>query len=230
MDCSNCGVEFQGRYCPTCGLDRVGSPTAALFSLGVALLGGVTLLMTMLALGLPRILAPTPPPEAGSGPTASEAELGAAPWVDLTQISPQEAADRLFVRVMRAARAGDQAEVVNFLPMAVGAFEMLDPLGPGDAFRLALLQQVGGAFDASYQTMIKGLEEEPAHLLLLGGAAELAWAMGDADSARGYARRMLNAYDGELAKRRAEYDRSSDVLSTMRTRALQITGEDSAGV
>ena len=48
--------------------------------------------------------------------------------VDLSSMTPREAADRLFNRVMTAVAADDSTEVVSFLPMAIRSLELAEPL------------------------------------------------------------------------------------------------------
>src|SRR3990170_2233580 len=53
---------------------------------------------------------------------------GAVRGPDISQLSPQERADRLFNRVMLLANQGKSDSVLFFAPMAISAYQMLSPM------------------------------------------------------------------------------------------------------
>src|SRR2546426_995148 len=63
----------------------------------------------------------------GAGPQSVSGADGPvpSPAPDISQMSPEERATRLFDRVMILAQAGKQDSVAFFLPMAVGAYQQL---------------------------------------------------------------------------------------------------------
>ena len=92
--------------------------------------------------------AATPRP-AVAGPVAGPA------GIDLSSMTPREAADRLFNRVMTAVAADDSTEASTFLPMAIAAFELAEPLDTDGKFHVVLLR-LTGQFNAE---ALEGAEE-----------------------------------------------------------------------
>lgn len=159
-------------------------------------------LIVVVGTSMVRSEGPSLPPESG----APGAATGAAPGpVDLTQMSPQEAADRLYARVMTAAEAGDSAAAQQFLPMALQAYDMVGALDNDGLFHLSLLQRVGLQQEEARATAERILASNPNHLLGLLAAAEAANELGDTDAAVGYYQRILDAYDQEMASPLQEY-------------------------
>ena len=118
--CASCGHKppAGARFCNQCGTAMGGSPPVAVGSgnrvvwwMAGALLVGLILVIAYPVYG-PGRSATTPTPVA-AGPLAGPA------GVDLSSMTPREAADRLFNRVMTAVAADDSTEVVSFLPMAI---------------------------------------------------------------------------------------------------------------
>src|SRR5437773_191904 len=63
---------------------------------------------------------------------------------DISQMSPDERANRLFNRVMILAEAGRNDSVRFFLPMALGAYSQLPTLDADARYHMGLLQLAGG--------------------------------------------------------------------------------------
>ena len=164
----------------------------------------------------PGRTAPPPPPTAP--PSASA--------VDLSSMTPRQAADRLFNRVMSAASAGDAAEVTNFLPMAIGAHELVEDLDADGKFHLVLLRMQGSLNEDALASAEEILADQPGHLLGLAGAADASLALGDSASARAFYQRWLDVYDAEMAKGLPEYSDHSALLPTMRATAQALIGND----
>ncbi|MEX0856048.1 MAG: hypothetical protein WD056_00615 [Gemmatimonadota bacterium] len=159
---------------------------------------------------------------AGSAPPPQG--LGPAPNVDLSSMTPREAADNLFDRVMRAVANDNTTEANNFLPMAIAAYEMATPLDADGLFHLSLLQRAGGELDTALATARSGLEENPDHLLNLSGVAAISLQLGDTASAREYYTRMLDVWDREIAADRVEYTEHAPLLPLLREDADALLG------
>ncbi len=223
--CSSCGSRLAPAACPACG--EV-SPPGAKFCIhcgaqlaasrgtagqagGSGWMGekiawwvaGLLLVGLIVVIGYPvirdRLASPgavTPP--AGTAP-------GGAAAVDLSSMTPREAADRLFGRVMVAASQGDTAEALRFLPMALSAYDQIGSLDLDGRFHVALLQSTGGEYASSLATAREALAEDPDHLLNLSVAGAAAAASGDSAAAREYYGHFLEVYEAEMAKNREEY-------------------------
>jgi len=140
---------------------------------------------------------------AGGTPAAGSAVGPSA--VDLSTMTPREAADRLFNRVMTAAANGDSVEARSFLPMAIQSYQRAQPLDLDGLFHLSLLQRTGLQLDSALVTAQRILDKNPDHLLGLAAAAEAAAELGRDDLAKGYYQRLLDVYDAESAKQLEEY-------------------------
>ena len=149
--------------------------------------------------------------------------MGGAP-PDLSSMTPIEAADRLFQRVMTAVETGDEATAGQFLPMALQAYEIARPLNADGTYHLATLQRAAADFEGSLTTAQGGLAEAPDHLLLLAAAGEASEGLEDMDAARGYWQRFLNAYEGERARQLEEYQAHEFTLGESLTHAREVTG------
>jgi tetratricopeptide (TPR) repeat protein len=163
----------------------------------------------------PEAVAPVGVPATGAaGPAA----------VDLNSMTPREAADRLFQRVMQAASVGDSAQAAQFLPMAIQAYEGARPLDLHGLFDLSTLQRTAGDFAGARATADEGLAQDADHLLLLYAAAQAAQDAGETDAARGYYEHLLEVYDAESASDNIDYQAHSTMLPTARTDAQAFLG------
>ncbi len=147
-------------------------------------------------------------------PPASSQGLGASA-VDLTSMTPREAADRLFSRVMGSVDAGDTQSALNFVPMAIAAYERIPDLNLDDRFHLSLLHAVGNNGQAALDIAEEGLAIRPTHILDLAAAAEAAALLGDTALARTYYQTLVDGYEEELASGLPEYELHSNLLPTL---------------
>lgn len=120
---------------------------------------------------------------------------------DISQMSPEERANRLFDRVMRYASAGQRDSTLLFLPMALQAHQMLPAMTPDSRFHIGLLSLEGGDVDAALAQADTIFGAAPAHLF---GFILRARAYGQrADTAR-----VRRAYADFLRNETAERERS----------------------
>jgi len=159
-----------------------------------------------------------PAQPAGVAPSASNPAAGMSS-VDLNSMTPREAADRLFDRVMRADAAGDSTQVVSFLPMAISAYDMVQPLDPDASYHLAVLKQTAADFEGALAAARIGLEENPDHLLNLVAAARAQQALGDLEGARQNYSRLLEVWDEQQATGLEDYAAHAGQLPEFRAEA-----------
>ena len=86
---------------------------------------------------------------------------------DLSAISPREAADRLFNRVMSASERRDKEEAERFAPMAVQAYSRAGRLDADDHFHLGLIYLVLEDFTNVIEQAQKIKSLVPDHLLAI---------------------------------------------------------------
>jgi tetratricopeptide (TPR) repeat protein len=134
-------------------------------------------------------------------------------------MTPREAADRLFDRVMRTAAAGDTATAVGFVPMAVSAYEQARPLDADGLFHLASVQRVAGDHAAALAAAQEALEGDPDHLLALHAAGQAAADLGDTAAALGYYRHVLDVWDVEMASGLFDYEAHTSLMDEVRSTA-----------
>lgn len=134
-------------------------------------------------------------------------------------------ADRLFNRIMTAAEQGNEAEVNQFMPMAIQAYGMVDNLDDDGLFHLSLLHLTAGSFDEAIQTAQRILDGNPNHLLGLAVSAQAEEAAGDSAAANQYWQRFLDAYSSEAGKPLPEYVDHQQILPEYRTMAREALGK-----
>jgi hypothetical protein len=138
----------------------------------------------------------------------------------------REAADRLFNRVMTAVSANDSTEVVSFLPMALRAFELAEPLDTDGKFHLVLLRLTGQFNTEALEGAEEILSEQPTHLLGLAAAGDASLALGDSASARAFYGRWLDAYETERGKDLLEYRDHARMFPEMQVTAEALGRND----
>lgn len=114
-------------------------------------------------------------------------------------------ADRLFNRIMAAAEQGQDAEVDQFMPMAIQAYGMVPDLDNDGLFHLAILHQTAGDHDMARQTAEQILSGSPGHILALGVAGTSAAEAGDTAEARRYFSTLVERYPAESGRMIPEY-------------------------
>lgn len=244
--CQSCGAKLGGRFCNQCGAKLPagarfcnqcgtgakrtagsGAPTGEHRAAAAAAVGGantpwwiagIAMFGLIVVVGW-SMVRPGPPPTPGGGPAApaGAAAAGQAP-VDLSSMSPLDAANRLFNRVMTTLEAGDTAGALGFQPMAVQAYEMIEPLDLDGLFHVAMLQMLADP-SAAMVAANRMLEVEPDHILGLGMAAQAAIGLGDQDLAATHYQRLLEVFDAQVGRPLAEYQGHQPSLTQMQSAA-----------
>jgi hypothetical protein len=220
--CRDCGAALPagGRFCNRCGAAAtVAEPSSPAPS---RLAWIVAALAVVLAVGLalfPRFQdaeVPTGIPltaTSGSGPASA---------VDLASMSPREAADRLYNRVMTSVSAGDTASALGFLDMAITAYQQVSPLDADAHYHLALLHGVAGDPEGVRREAEAILALRGTHLFGLGTLLELERSAGNAARARALAERILEVYAAERAAGLREYEEHELAVRAMQDAAREV--------
>jgi hypothetical protein len=221
MTCHACGAQLSStaRFCHKCGAViagahasgwRVGLPWA----LAGAALGALITVVAMRGAGAGSR-------ERGADPTAPGSLLRAP---DISQMSPDERANRLFNRVMILAEAGKQDSVRFFLPMALGAYSQL-PARDADAhYHIGLLQLAGGDVAAALAQADTIQRSDPTHLFIYVLRAHAYQQQGNMQQERRAYNDFLRNEPAEMAKNRPEYTDHSDALKNFKTEATRVIG------
>lgn len=140
----------------------------------------------------------------GSAPFAGGA-TGMPRAPDISQMTPEQRAERLYDRIMTEAEAGRAENVRAFMPMALAAYEMLGTLTLDQRYDLGRLGIVSGDTALARAQADTILAAQPAHLLGLALAAQAARLEGAAQRARAFEARLLAAAPTQRGSGVAEY-------------------------
>ena len=144
------------------------------------------------------------------GPPAGDATEGAPAGTmprapDISQLSPEQRAERLYDRIMTEHEAGREDAVRTFLPMARAAYEMIGPLNLDQRYDLGRLGEVGGDTTLARAQADTILKARPTHLLGLILAARVARLEKSDARARALDARLLAAEPAERSAALPEY-------------------------
>lgn len=224
-ECASCRARLQpdANFCQNCGAPVHSRPDGqrrdwkdiALIVLVAAVVSfGATFLASRFASD--RTETASRPPENVAMPAARS---GQPP--DLSTMTPREAADRLFNRVMTADERGDRAEATRFAPMAIMAYQRVDRLDADAHYHLGLLNLVAGKLDEVGKQAAALKQVSPSHLLGLVLAIRLAEKTGDSNRLSEERARFLAAYDKEIMSNKAEYQAHHVTLEKVRAVAME---------
>lgn len=149
----------------------------------------------------------TPPGAVAPQPGMGAAQPGARAVTDISQLSPEERADRLYNRVMLLASEGKTDSVAFFAPMALQAYQMLGPLNDDQHYDVGRIAAIAGDARVAGAHADSILARAPNHLLGLILATNAGELRRDAAAAAGYRRRLLAAEQAETARSLPEYER-----------------------
>jgi hypothetical protein len=154
--------------------------------------------------------APLAAPEGGPGAPPA----GRAP--DISSLSPEERAARLFDRVMRYDEQGKRDSLQIFAPMAIVAYEMIGTLDTDQRYDLGRIGEASGNYLVAKAQADTILRAQPNHLLALALAARMS---PDPAVARQFQQRLLAAAPAELQKKLPEYQRHRADITAALTQA-----------
>lgn len=141
-----------------------------------------------------------------------------APAVDLSSMTPREAADQLFNRIMIADEQGNKEEVMRFLPMVLAAYERVDFLDADAHFHLGLIHAAAGDYAATRKEIDILKQYAPNHLLAMLLEHDVALATGDTAAAAKIEAAFNAAYPAEIATNKPEYQAHLNSIEGFRAR------------
>ena len=124
---------------------------------------------------------------------------------DISQMTPEQQAERLYDRIMREYEAGQLENVRTFMPMAVAAYERLSPRTLDQRYDLGRIGEVGGDLSIARAQADTILRARPTHLLGLILAARAARLDKNETRARALDVKLLAAETAERAAALPEY-------------------------
>jgi hypothetical protein len=149
------------------------------------------------------------------------AQSGGLP--DLSQMTPREAFNRLFTRVMTASEQGDSATANRFLPMALMAYRNLSEVDIDARYDVALIHLHAGDITAARALADTIQREQANHLFGYVLRAAIARFDNQPASARAAYREFLAQADVELKAGRPEYEAHRSMLDNSRQTAINET-------
>jgi hypothetical protein len=156
--------------------------------------------------GTTVITAPGAPLGGSAGAAPDGAPAGAMPRApDISQLTPEQRAERLYDRIMSESEAGRAQNVRTFLPMAIASYQMLDSLTLDQRYDLGRIAEVGGDTALARAQADTILTRRPTHLLGLILAAKAARLERQEQRARSFDQRLLAAEPAERASGLGEY-------------------------
>jgi mono/diheme cytochrome c family protein len=220
--CPSCGAAAvsKARYCHACGASLKGGTGGAKWSAGGLAVVGAVVAVIVVAVVVAMMLSQrdTDSPSSSAEPAPN---FDAPP--DLSQMTPREAADRLFNRIMMASEQGDRAEAMSFAPMAIEAYGNLPALDRDARYHLGLIHNIAGD-RANVERQIAGMRQgAPNHLLALVLEHRLAEQSGDLATVSRILASFAAAYDTEIAMRRPEYEGHANTVQRYREIAASTT-------
>lgn len=140
---------------------------------------------------------------AGTAPGGPPGAMPRAP--DISQLTPEQRAERLYDRIMTEVEAGRTENVRTFMPMAIAAYEMLAPLNLDQRYDLGRIGEVGGDTALARAQADTILAAKPNHLLGLILKAKAARMEGNASRAKDADAKLLAAEATERSAGLKEY-------------------------
>jgi len=222
MNCHACGAPLSAsaKFCHKCGAAVTGArPAGWQTGLPWALAGAaVGALITVLVGGRVGTRQPSAEPQQ---PVTGGSGLRPP---DISQMSPEERANRLFNRVMILAEAGKGDSVRFFLPMALGAYSQLPELGPDARYHIGLLQLAGGDVPAALAQADTMQRLVPTHLFIYVLRAHAYQQSGNTQLERRAYADFLRNEAAERAKNREEYTDHREALDNFKQEAARVAG------
>lgn len=140
-------------------------------------------------------------PGLGAGPPGSGPR---AP--DISNMSPEERADRLYERIMGYAENGKPDSAALFAVMALPAHELLENIDNDRRYHAGRIAEVAGLTDFAQAQSDTILQKDANHLLgVILGIRAARLAKNEA-KAKAYEQQLVRVFDAEQARQLPEYD------------------------
>lgn len=236
--CAHCGAAAPGRQCGACQAELTPGASfchrcGAAASPAVRVVGrdrtawivaGVALLIA--AAGFTYVLGrgAVPAPTVAAMPNTGNIGLETGPGgraPDISQMSPVERFTRLHDRIMQAVDRGDSTTVLNFTPMALGAYAQLDTIDVDLRYHAAVLHTQVGDYPPALALADTILSVSPGNLFGYMVRATVAELQGDSAALATARRDFLAGWDRQIVQRRPEYVDHRTLLDAFRAEALQ---------
>jgi hypothetical protein len=137
---------------------------------------------------------------------------------DISSMSPEERANRLFDRVMRYGEEGKGDSLKIFAPMAIQAYEMMGSPDAHARYDIGMIGLVSGDLSLARAEADTILATNKSHLLGLVLAMKAAGLRQDLKARTAYQRRLVAAAPAERPKKLKEYeDHAADIDAALKS-------------
>jgi len=226
MDCPSCGTALAAtaKFCHKCGARAAPSPPPSPTSQAAGWQVGLPWGVAGAAIGALLTVLILRGGERGGGSGGGSGQVSDAPAPDISRMSPEERARRLFDRVMTLAQAGNQDSVQFFVPMALGAYLQLPARDLDAHYDMGLLYLAAGDPAGALAQADTIVRRVPTHLygfVLRGQAYQIQ--KNRQGARRAYADFLRNE-TAERARQRPEYAEHSGTLDAFHDAAIRATG------
>jgi len=138
---------------------------------------------------------------------------------DISNMSPEERADRLYERIMTYAENGKPDSAAMFAVMALPAHELLENIDNDRRYHAGRIAEVAGLADIAQAQSDTILRKDANHLLgIVLGIRAARLARNEAE-AKAYEQRLVRAFDTERARQLPEYDQHRAEIEQALSRA-----------
>jgi zinc-ribbon domain len=242
--CAACGAQLTpgARFCHRCGQavgDPVITPGNAVAASAPVRSAPQTLPWAVAAIALLALIALVAGQRFNRSPAAeppvATAPGGTGPFVtdpssdpsaerpvrapDISSMSPDERALRLFNRVVSLAEQGKRDSVQFFAPMALMSFQSLPTPTLLQRFELGRIAELADVKEIATAQADTILQSSPTHLLGLTLASTAAKMRGDAKAQTDFDRKLIASAESERAKNLPEYQVTQIDLDSALARA-----------
>ncbi len=172
-----------------------------------------------------KVSSAAPQPAAPNMANAGSSTGLPGPAPDISAMSPRERFDRLFNRIMQAAERGDSAEIEQFTPMALGAYQQLETRDADARYHAAVLHLQVGSFTAARALADTILTESPGHLFGYVIRGEVAEFRNDPRQRAQAESEFLKHYESAMKSNQVEYLEHKPVLDAFKADAERRDGQ-----
>jgi hypothetical protein len=227
-NCPACGSPVEGKFCPECGTPVGGAPCprcesplaagakfcaecgaaagAQRADSRVGWFTGPRAVGGLAALALVVVVTAQLGSQMGTTGAPSAVQAGPAASTDISNLSPRDAASRLYDRVMRLHEERKTDSVAFFAPMALTAYASIPDMDADARYDMARIAMVAGQMPVARAQADTILRADSTHLLGLLLGADVARAAGDVARAKRMETLFVASADRERARRLPEYE------------------------
>lgn len=202
--CHECGAPVRAQVAPVRTPDRVASRQRQVETKPSTnlpwILGGLAFVVLVVIFAAQRAGQTPPSAMPPAAPTGAAA-------VDISSMTPQERASRLFDRIMRLSEEGKRDSVELFASMAIPVYESLGALDLDARYDLGRIALVSAQLALARAQADTILQEAPDHLLGLVLAIAVAEAQGNQSQRASLERRLVAAETSQRSRDLPEYTR-----------------------